>query len=86
MGIRRFSRGGESEARPRRRGLARILDINEAGVTVKFQSQAFKVARNHVRKIVDEREAQEAPWEDLNFGQNRKGADVKEAGEDKVSS
>ena len=38
------------ESAPRRRGPAKILDIDDAGATVKFQSQTFKVSRYCVRK------------------------------------
>ena len=41
---------------PRRRGPAKILDIDETGVTVKFQSQSFKVARYCVRKKLEEKD------------------------------
>ena len=39
---------------PRWRGPAKVLEIGEAGVTVHFQSQTFKVARCCVRRRVKE--------------------------------
>ena len=70
--------------------------MDATGVTVKLQSQAFKVARFCVRKQVEERDVGavkwnpalshsrstvELPWEDLNLGANRKKMEVEKDGE-----
>ena len=44
------------------RAAGKILDIDEAGVTVKFQSQTLKVARYRARKKLGEMDAREAEW------------------------
>ena len=40
---------------PRRRGMAKILDTDESGVTVKFRNQTFQVTRYCARKTMEER-------------------------------
>ena len=45
---------------PRRRVPALILDIDQTGAKVKFQSQTFKVARFRARKKGEEEDAEEA--------------------------
>ena len=40
-----FNKAPRKKSNPRRRGPATILDIDESGVALKFQSQTFKVAR-----------------------------------------
>ena len=47
-----FYRQVSRKSTPRRRGPATILAIHETGVTVKFQSQPFTIARCCVRKRV----------------------------------
>ena len=47
-----FYKAPHRKSHPRWRGPATILDIDETGVLVKFQSQSFKVARYCVRKQV----------------------------------
>ena len=47
---------------PRRRGPSEILDIDETGATVKFQSQTYKVARKCVRKKAGAQDVGEADW------------------------
>ena len=44
-------KASNSKGSPRRRGPAKILDVDDAGVTVKFQSQTFTVARHCVRGV-----------------------------------
>ena len=44
------------------RGPAKILDIGEAGVTVKFQSRASNVARYCIRKKVGTKDVSEVDW------------------------
>ena len=41
---------------------AKILDIDETGVTAKFQSQTFTVARYCVRKQMVEKDVSELEW------------------------
>ena len=43
----------------RRRPLVRILDIDETGVAVKFQSRTFEVARFCLRRTVEEKDVGE---------------------------
>ena len=50
----------KKEGAPRRRGPAKILDIDETGATAKFQSQTFKVARYFARTKVGERDVEDA--------------------------
>ena len=50
-------KASNSKGSPRRRGPAKILDVDDAGVTVKFQSQTFKVARHCVRGRLDAQDA-----------------------------
>ena len=40
-----FYKASQKKSNPRWRGPAKILDIDESGVVLKFQSQSFKVAR-----------------------------------------
>ena len=48
-----FRKATDRKSTPRRRGPAKIPDIDDAGVTVKFPSQTFKAARCPVKKKVD---------------------------------
>ena len=48
-----FYKSPHRKSHPRWRGPAKILDIDETGVTVKFQSQSFKVALFCVRRKLD---------------------------------
>ena len=41
---------------PKWRRPARVLDVDDTGDTARYQSQTFKVARNCVRRRVDEKE------------------------------
>ena len=54
-----FHKTTNRKSAPRWRGPAKILDIGEAGVTAKFQSQSFKAARYWVRKKVEDKVASE---------------------------
>ena len=47
-----FYKAPHRKSRPRWRGPALLLDIDETGATVKYQTQSFKVARYCVRKQV----------------------------------
>ena len=47
---------------PRWRGSAKVIGIDDAGVTVKFQSQTFKAARYCVRKKEDVQVAGAVDW------------------------
>ena len=49
-----FYKAMDRRSTPRWRGTAKILDIDETGVTVKFQPQTLQGARYCVRKDVDE--------------------------------
>ena len=49
-----FYKVPHGKSQPRWWGPALILDIDETGVMVKYQTQSFKVARNCVRKQVKE--------------------------------
>ena len=51
-----FYKAPQKKSNPRRRGPATILDIDESGVALKFQSQTFKVARYCVRRKLDEKD------------------------------
>ena len=53
-------RAANRKSAPRRRGPAKIFDIAETGVAVKFQSQTFRVARYCVRKKVEEKDVEKA--------------------------
>ena len=55
--------GPNFKSTPRRRGPAIIMDIDEPGVTVKFQSQTFKVARYCVRKQVEEEDVDDEEFD-----------------------
>ena len=46
----------QKKSNPRWRGPAKILDIDESGVALTFQSQTFKVARYCVRRKVEEKD------------------------------
>ena len=48
-----FYKAPQKKSNPRWRGPAKILDIDESGVVLKFQSQCFKVARYRVRRKVE---------------------------------
>ena len=56
--------GRESEEHTRfgGRGAPKILDIDETGVTVKFQSQTLMVARYCARKQVEKKGVEEVEW------------------------
>ena len=45
------------------RGPAKILGVDDTGVTVEFQSQTFRVARYCVRKKVEEEDLGEGDWD-----------------------
>ena len=45
---------------PRRRGPGLILGLGEAGVTLKFQSQTFRVARFRARRKEKEKDVEDA--------------------------
>ena len=64
------------EGAPRRRGPALILGIDEAGVTVKFQSQTFKVARFCARKKGEQKDVEDAELDPLRARFRRIGADL----------
>ena len=51
-----FYKAPQKKSNPRWRGPATILDIDESGVVLKFQSQSFKVARYCVRRKVEEKD------------------------------
>ena len=51
-----FYKTPNRKSSPRRRGPAKVSEIDETGVTVYFQSQTFKVARFCVRRRVKESE------------------------------
>ena len=72
-------KSAKKKSAPRRRGPAKILDVDETGVTMKSQSQTFKEARYCVRKQVEETDVDDdeldplhvrmrtvgpAPWEE----------------------
>ena len=58
---------------PRRRGSAKILKIDDAGATAKFQSQTFEVAQYCVRKKVDMQDVGEVGWEAASGGSGSLG-------------
>ena len=70
---------------PRWRAPPQILDIDETGVTVKFQFQTFRVARYRVRQTAEGIHGK-ASWEDANSGTKGKEMGAEEDGEDKVTS
>ena len=51
-----FYKAPHKKGNPRWRGPAAILDIDESGVALKFQSQTFKVARYCVRRKLEEKD------------------------------
>ena len=51
-----FYKAPQKKSNPGRPGPAAILDIDESGVVLKFQSQTFKVARYCVRRKLDEKD------------------------------
>ena len=55
-GVVLFYKAPQKKSNPRWRGPAAILDIDESGVVLKFQSQTFKVARYCVRRKVAEKD------------------------------
>ena len=57
-----FYKTANRKGSPRWRGPAKILDIDEAVVAVKFQSQTFKVAWYRARKTAEEKDAEEGGW------------------------
>ena len=61
------------EGAPRWRGPAKILDVDDGVVTVKFHGQAFKVARYCVRKKAEAQDAGEADW-----GRALRGSDTRD--------
>ena len=54
-----FYESTNKKSAPRRRGPAKILNIDDAGATVKFQLRTFKVARYCLRRQVEERDAED---------------------------
>ena len=63
-----FYRALNRRGTPRRRGPAKILDIDYARVPVKFQSQTFKAARYCVRKKMGVQDAAEVDWNPASWG------------------
>ena len=57
-----FYRAMNRRGARRRRGPAKILDIDETGVPVKFQYPTFRAARYCVRKKAEEKIAEEVNW------------------------
>ena len=57
-----FYKGANKKSTSHYRGPAKILDIDETGATVKFQSQTFIVARHCVRKKVEEKDVGVRNW------------------------
>ena len=53
----RFYRAASRKSAPRQRGQAKILGIDDAGVTVKFQGQTFKVAQYSLRTKLNVQDA-----------------------------
>ena len=51
-----FYKAPTKQGTPKRRGPACVLDIDDTGVTVRYQSQTFKVTRYCVRRQADEKE------------------------------
>ena len=60
-----FHKAQRKESAPRCRGPALISDIDETGVTVKFQSQTFDVARFCVREKGEEKDADDSELDSL---------------------
>ena len=80
---------------------AATLDIDETGVSVKFQSQTFRAARYCVSKKTEQQDVKEvdrnpapsqsgpmeaAPWENLDSGAKEKGMDAEDDGKERVTS
>ena len=51
-----FYKAPRKKSNPRWRGPAAILDIDEFGAALKFQSQTFKVARHCVQRKLDKKD------------------------------
>ena len=69
-----FCKAQNRKSSPRWRGPAKVLEIDETGVNVSFQSQNFKVARYCVRQRMKESEATEGDGGNpLNLGGPRMG-------------
>ena len=60
--IPRFLNGWLPKSSPKWRGLACELKMDEAGVTVKLQDQAFKVARYCAGERADPKDLGSADW------------------------
>ena len=58
---------------PRRRGPTKFLDIDEAGATVKFQGQRFKLAHTCVRKKTGRYDVSEVEWDPANCALDSRG-------------
>ena len=54
-----FYKAQNKKSLPRRRGPAKVIEMDESGVTASFQSQPFKVARNCVRRRLKDSDLQE---------------------------
>ena len=52
------------------------MEIDATGVTVKFQSQIFKVARSCVRKCGEEKDPEEAELDSVRVRFRRSGSDL----------
>ena len=66
-----FHKAPRKKSKPRWRGPAAILDMDESGATLQFQSQSFKVARFCVRRKVEEKDLPQgsaASDEPMNLG------------------
>ena len=61
-GAELFHKAVNRKGAPRWRGPAKILDIDDAGVTVKFQSQTFEEAQYCVREKVEGKDVEGAEW------------------------
>ena len=57
-----FYRAMNRRGARRRRGPAKIVDIEETGLPVKFQYPTFRAARYCVRKKAEEKIAEEVNW------------------------
>ena len=57
-----FYRGVNRGSTKRSRSPAKISDINDIGVTVKFHSQTSRVARFSLRKKAEGEDVKEAEW------------------------
>ena len=55
-----FYKATNKKSAPCRRGPAKILDIDKRGVTAKFQSQTFKVARFRAGEKVESKDVEDA--------------------------